>query len=396
MLPNTTKPHKYFTELAKTHGPLMSLKLGSITAFVVSNTTLAQQVLLKNHDVFSTLYDLDAIQAHDHEKFSIGPLPASSPKWKVLRKIYNTRLLSDKMLEQMQNHRYRELEKLLCYVKECSQANIFVDVGQTVYDVSFNMLFDEIVDMRLKSRKDQVQRLGLYNDLLDVIFDVMEEQRDNISQDQLHHLLLDLLGAGKDTTSKTMEWAMAELLRNPIILRKLQEEIDGVMGKDNSTTILESHISKLPYLQAIVKETLRLHPSAPLLLPRKVEKDVEIDGFQLSKGAMLIINAWAIGRDPKTWFDPDSFIPDRFLGSEVSMQSQFNKLFTFGGGKKICPGISLATNMISLVLGNLIKSYDWKLDDVGELKQVLDMDDYYGITIKKAKSLRAIPIKRSS
>ncbi|XP_056689022.1 geraniol 8-hydroxylase-like [Spinacia oleracea] len=457
MLPNITKPHKYFAELAKTHGPIMSLQLGSTTAIVVSTSTLAKQVFLKNHDAFSSLYDLDAVRAHDHEKFSIGPLSASSPMWKVLRKIYNTRLLSDKMLETMQTHRYRKLEELLCYMKECSQTNTIVDVGQAVYDASFDMisstifsmdsscdvritkikdlmdciikeigrpnivdcypllkmmdpqrirhrltaycvklfkLFDEIVGMRLKSRKDQVHSLGLYNDLLDVILDVMEDQSDEINRDHLHHLLLDLFGAGMDTTSKTMEWAMAELLRNPVFLRKLQEELDSVIGKGN--TIMESQISKLPYLQAIVKETLRLHPSAPLLLPRKVEKDVEIDGFQLPKGAMLIVNAWAIGRDPNNWDDPDSFIPERFMGSELDVKSQFNQLFTFGAGKKICPGIPLAMRMISLVLGNLISSFNWKLEDVGELQQVLDMDDFYGITIKKAKSLRALPIKRSS
>ncbi|XP_021845064.2 geraniol 8-hydroxylase [Spinacia oleracea] len=455
LFPHITKPHKYFAELAKTHGPIMSLQLGSTTAIVVSNSMLAKQVLLKNHDVFSSLYDLDAVRAHDHEKFSIGPLSASSPMWKVLRKIYNTKLLSDKMLETMQEHRYRKLEELLYYMKKCSQTNTIVDVGQAVYDASFDMisstifsmdsgsdvrireikdlmdciikeigrpnivdcypllkmidpqrirhrltaycvklfkLFDEIVGMRLKSRKDQVHSLGLYNDLLDVILDVMEEQSDEINRDHLHHLPLDLIGAGMDTTSKTMEWAMAELLRNPVFLRKLQEELDSVIEKGN--IILESQISELPYLQAIVKETLRLHPSAPLLLPRKVEKDVEIDGFQLPKGAMLIVNAWAIGRDPNNWDDQDSFIPDRFMGSELDVKSQFTQLFTFGAGKKICPGMPLAIRMISLVLGNLVCLFDWKVEELG-MEKVLDMDDHYGITIKKTTSLRVLPIHRS-
>ncbi|XP_010676963.3 geraniol 8-hydroxylase-like [Beta vulgaris subsp. vulgaris] len=457
LLPYTTKPHKYFAELAKTHGPIMSLQLGSITAIIVSNSVLAKQILLKNHKISSTLYDLDAVQAHDHEKFSIGPLSASSPMWKILRKIYNTRLLSDKMMEAMQTHRYRKLEDLLCYMKISSEANICVDVGQVVYDASFNMicstifsmdlssdiriieiknlmdciiqeigrpnivdcypflkmidpqrikhrltiycvklfkLFDEIVGLRLKSKEGEANYSGLYNDLLDVILDVMEEQKDEINGDHLHHLLLDLLGAGMDTTSKTIEWAMAELLRNPSVLLKLQEELEGVMGKGKNTVVQESNISQLPYLQAVVKETLRLHPAAPLLLPRKVEQDIDIDGFLLPKDAMLIINAWAIGRDPNTWTSPDLFSPERFLGSELEVKTQFSQLFTFGAGKKICPGMPLAMCMISLVLGNLIHKFDWKLEDCGELQQVLDMDDHYGITIKKAKSLRAFPIQR--
>src|SRR5687768_1815352 len=126
-----------------------------------------------------------------------------------------------------------------------------------------------------------------------------------------------------DTTSKTMEWTMAELLQNPIILCKLQEELDKVMGKFNTKIILDSHFSELPYLQAIVKEALRLHPTAPLLLPRRVVKDVEIDGYQLPKGAMLMVNAWSIGRDPQIWSNPNSFIPERFLGSENDVTSQF-------------------------------------------------------------------------
>lgn len=196
-----------------------------------------------------------------------------------------------------------------------------------------------------------------------------------------------------DTTSKTMEWAMAELLRNPMVLRKLQEELDRVIGKGN--TILESHISELPYLQAIVKETLRIHPTAPLLLPRIVEKNIEIDGFEFPKGAMLIVNAWAIGRDPHTWVNPDSFSPERFLGSELEVKSQFNQLYTFGAGKKSCPGMPLAIRMVSLVLGNLICWFDWKLEEFEDLQKVFEIDDHFGITLKKAISLRAIPITRA-
>uniref|UniRef100_A0A803LW82 Cytochrome P450 n=2 Tax=Chenopodium quinoa TaxID=63459 RepID=A0A803LW82_CHEQI len=457
MLPYTTKPHKYFSELAKTHGPILSLKLGSITTIVISGSMLAKKVLLKNHDIFSTLYSLDAFRAHDHDKYSIGTSSASSPLWKVLRKIFNTRLLSNKVIESMQTHRYRKLEDLLCYVKRCSQANILVDVGQAVNDTSFDMisstvfsndlrsderikevkdlmdciikeierpnivdcypflkmidpqrirnrltsycvklfkLFDEIIDMRLKSRKDQVHGSELYNDLLDVKLDVMEEQSDEINRDYLNHMLLDYLGPSMDSTSKTLEWAMAKLLQNPIFLHKLQKELDRVLEKFNTKLILDSHISELPYLQAVIKETLRLHPTNPLLIPRKVVKDVEIDDFHLPQGAMLIVNVWSIGRDPQTWSNPDLFIPERFLGLENDVTSQFNQLFTFGAGKKICPGMHLAIHMISLMLGNLISSFDWKLEDIKDLQQVLDLDDIYGINIQKAKSLRAFPIMR--
>ena len=178
---------------------------------------------------------------------------------------------------------------------------------------------------------------------------------------------------------------MAELLRSPDALSKARLELEQTIGKGK--TIEESDITRLPYLQAVVKETLRLHPAVPLLLPRKALADVEIAGFIVPKGAQVFVNAWAIGRDELTWENPLSFMPERFLGSNLDVKGRNFELIPFGSGRRICPGLPLAIRMLHLMLGSLINSFDWKLED-----ENMDMEEKFGITLQKAQPLRVIPV----
>ncbi|KAM5570110.1 hypothetical protein ABKV19_017229 [Rosa sericea] len=200
-----------------------------------------------------------------------------------------------------------------------------------------------------------------------------------------------LFTAGTDTTSVTLEWAMAELLHNPESLSKAQDELDSVFGKGK--LIEESDITQLPYLQAIIKETFRLHPTVPLLLPRKAESDVEIEGYIVPKNAQVLVNAWAIGRDPGIWDNPNSFMPERFLGLEnqIDVMGRNFDLIPFGGGRRICPGLPLAMKMLHLMLGSLINCFNWKLED-GVVSETMNMEDKFGLTLQMAQSLRAVPI----
>ncbi|KAL9414340.1 hypothetical protein AB3S75_042751 [Citrus x aurantiifolia] len=182
-----------------------------------------------------------------------------------------------------------------------------------------------------------------------------------------------------------MEWAMAELLHNPEALLKAKLELEQTVCKCN--LIEESDITRLPYLQAVVKETLRLHPTAPLLLPHKATKDVEIVGFTVPKGAQVFVNVWAIGRDESTWDNPHTFIPERFLGSNADFKGQNFELIPFRAGRRICPGLPLAIRMLHLMLGSLINSFDWKLDNHN-----MDMEDKFGLTVQKAQPLHAVPV----
>lgn len=195
---------------------------------------------------------------------------------------------------------------------------------------------------------------------------------------------------GTETSSNTVEFIMAELLNKPHIACKAQEELDTVVGKDN--TVEEWHISKLPYLQAIVKESLRLHPPAPLLVPRCPSEDSTIGGFRIPRGSRVYINIWAIHRDPTLWENPTDFYPERFVNREMDYNGTDFSYLPFGSGKRMCAGMAMAERMVMYLLATLLHSFDWELPEGEEL----DLSEKFGIVMKKKVPLIAIPTTRLS
>ncbi|GLT78311.1 hypothetical protein SLA2020_498510 [Shorea laevis] len=153
---------------------------------------------------------------------------------------------------------------------------------------------------------------------------------------------------------------MAELLCNPKVLLTARAELEETIRRGKQ--VEESDIVRLLYLEAVIKETFRMHPPAPLLLPRRAGADAEICGFTVPEGAQVLVNAWAIGRDPSIWEMPHCFMPDRFFGSEIDVKGRDFELIPFGGGRSICPGLPLVLRMLHLMLGSLINCFDWKLE----------------------------------
>ena len=131
----------------------------------------------------------------------------------------------------------------------------------------------------------------------------------------LNKSMQDMFSGGTETTAATMEWAMAELIRNPRVMKKAQAEIRQLLkGKK---TFREADIQELSYLKLVIKESLRLHPPVPLLVPRECREQCVIDGYEIPLKTRVIINAWAIGRDPNYWEDAESFVPERFVDNPV-------------------------------------------------------------------------------
>jgi cytochrome P450 len=195
---------------------------------------------------------------------------------------------------------------------------------------------------------------------------------------------------GSDTSPNAIEFAFAEVMNKPEVMRKAQDELDRVVGKDN--IVEESHIHKLPYLHAIMKESLRLHPVLPLLIPHCPSETCTIGGFSVPKGARVFINVWAVHRDPSIWENPLEFKPERFLNSKFDYSgSDFNYL-PFGSGRRICAGIAMAERMFLYFLATLLHSFDWKLP---EGKQ-MDLTEKFGIVLKLKNPLVAIPTPRLS
>ncbi|WMV48493.1 hypothetical protein MTR67_041878 [Solanum verrucosum] len=394
------KPHVSLANLAKNYGPIMSLKMGQITTIVISSSSMAKQVL-KNHDLaFSTRFVPDALQAHNYCKFSAVWLPVC-PQWRMLRKIMNTKLLSTNRLDANQHLRSQKAKELIDYCEKCSQQGEAVDVGQIVFKTNLNLmpntLFSkDLVHLYSDSKLDLTDAILSIVDVAGKInlvdyFPILEKidpQRMSIFERITKFNLQDLFIGGIDTITSTLEWAMAEILRQPEIMKKVQAELAQVVGKGKP--IEEADVSRLPYLQFIIKETLRLHPPAPFLIPRRVDQDIELCDYIIPKGALVLVNAWAIGRDSSFWEDALVFKPGRFRSLELDMRGKDFELIPFGAGRRTCPGFPLALRLMPAILGSMLNSFNWKLEACIEPKD-LDMEEKFGVILGRAHPLRAIP-----
>jgi cytochrome P450 len=180
---------------------------------------------------------------------------------------------------------------------------------------------------------------------------------------------------------------MAELMRNPQAMKQLREELAGQTPED---LITESSLAKFPYLHFCVKETLRLHPPAPFLIPHRATEDCQVLDYTIPKDTQVLVNVWAIARDPASWEDPLCFKPERFLNSDLDYKGNHFEFLPFGSGRRICAGLPMAVKKVQLALANLIHGFDWSLPN-NMLPDELDMDEKYGITLMKEQPLKLIP-----
>ncbi|KAL6657924.1 hypothetical protein ACP70R_005704 [Stipagrostis hirtigluma subsp. patula] len=207
-----------------------------------------------------------------------------------------------------------------------------------------------------------------------------------ITRDGIKAFVLDSIAAGTDTSAVTVEWALSELLRNPTALAMATEELDRVVGRDRLAT--EADASSLPFIQAVVKETMRLHPAAPLLSPRMCREDASVGGYDIPAGTCVAVNAWAIGRDPAEWDSPGEFRPERFIDSGVDVKGQDFKLLPFGSGRRMCPGIGLGLKLVHVTLANLLHAFAWRLPD-GVAAAGLNMEEELRFTMPRKVPLEA-------
>lgn len=200
-------------------------------------------------------------------------------------------------------------------------------------------------------------------------------------------LLWDMITAGMDTTAISVEWAMAELVRNPRVQQKAQEELDQVIGMERVVT--EVDFMKLPYLQCVVKESLRLHPPTPLMLPHKATEDVKVGGYDIPKGSVVHVNVWAIARDPAIWKDPLTFRPERFLEEDVDIKGHDYRLLPFGAGRRVCPGAQLGLNLVQIMLARLLHQFSWSPPQGASVDEI-DMSERPGVVTFMAKPLETL------
>ncbi|KAL3849387.1 hypothetical protein ACJIZ3_011269 [Penstemon smallii] len=442
------KPHITFAHLSKVYGPIMSLKFGSINLVIISSPEMAKKTLVKHDHILSVCRPVPlAAQAHYHDKISMAFLPVGN-RWRKLRKICKEQIFSTCRVKASQGLRRDKLCQLRDYLQKCCFSGRVVNIEEVAFITALNLMsntlfsmdfakfdcsggqelkrivqdvvvtlsapniadffsvlevidpqgikrkadvcvgkllgmFEEIIDERLKKRDDSNSSHKF--DLLETLLDLSQGNEYDLSYSEIKHLLLDLFLGGTDTTSNTVDWTMTELLLNPSKMSNLKNELNLVVGKGKK--VEESDISKLPYLQAVIKEVFRYHPPAPFLIPHKADADIEIDGgYMIPKNTQVIVNVWAIGRDSRIWSNPYSFEPERFLDSKIDVKGQDFELIPFGSGRRICPGMPLAHQMIHLMVATLVHNFDWEPKE-------LNTNDKFGLSLRRVLPLKAIPIK---
>ncbi|KAK2979682.1 hypothetical protein RJ640_027262 [Escallonia rubra] len=441
--------HTYFASLAHSYGPILTLWLGKKVGIVVTSPAMARAVL-KDHD--TTFANRDVPVAGKEAAYGGSDIVWTpyGPEWRMLRKVCVREMLSNTSLDSVYALRRREIRQTIGYFY--SQAGSPVNVGEQMFLAVLNVITSMLWGGTVKGEEraslgaefrqvvaQMTELLGMPNvsdfypglarfDLqgirekmkglaqrFDKIFETMIDQRLKmggqgskdflqfllqlknegdakmpLTMTHLKALLMDMVVGGTDTTSNSIEFAMAEMMKKPGVMKKAQQELDTVVGKDNM--VEESDTHRLPYLNAVMKEALRLHPALPLLVPHCPSETCTIGSYTIPKGARVFVNVWEIHRDPSIWENPLEFRPERFLDAKWDYSGNDFNYFPFGSGRRICAGTAMAERMFLFSLASLLHSFDWKLPEGEEL----DLTEKFGIVLKKKKPLVAIPTPRLS
>lgn len=442
------KPHVTLSNFAQSYGPLISLKLGTQVLIVGSSPAVAMEIL-KTHDrILSArlVPHVSPVKSPELNHLSLGWAVECNDNWKFLRTICRTELFSGKAIESQACLRERKVMEMVEFLSRMEGK--VVKIGEVVFATVFNMLSNVLMSRdftRLGEESEEGKMKGLLRTIFEVVSTpnladfypifgaldlqglnkkskelfmricalwepIIEERRERktskisrqedfldalldnaFTNDQINHLTAELISAGTDTSTSTIEWAMAELIKNPESMNKVREELAREINHDFAK---ESHLPQLPYLQACVKETLRLHPPAPILIPHRALESCTVMNYAIPKNAQVVVNVWAIGRDPTIWLEPLKFNPERFLNSALDFKGSDYEFVPFGAGRRICPGLSMAAKQVPLVLASLIHFFDWSLP-LGISPNELDMTEKFALTLQREQPLLVIPkVKR--
>ncbi|KAJ3691642.1 hypothetical protein LUZ61_020806 [Rhynchospora tenuis] len=442
-----SQPHHALSNLARSHGPVMLLRVGEIDVVVVSSCEAAQQVMQIQDANFGTHPKLSFSDALYYGSTDI--LYSEGVYWRQLRRICNTYLFSTgrvssfasirreevlsmlrafckesfdrtpvnmrtKLAEMVNNvicrsafrARCKRQKRLLEIVKEITELSSrfsFSDVFPTLswLDVKrrrrvetihreLEMILDDTIKEHLKVPKEQNGIDGEIEDLADALIKAKEQGDLDVplTLDNIKAVMLDVFVAGTDTPLTTLEWAMSELMRHPEVMAKAQTEVRQAMRE--KTHIDENTLFELSYLKLIIKEILRLHPPVPLL-PRLCKETCKLLGYTIPSGTRVIINAWALGRDPRYWQDANEFKPERFERVGVDFRGQNFEFVPFGAGRRMCPGLLFSTVLMEMALAHMLLHFDWELPDgIGE--HDLSLTDGFGAFVAKKIPLCLVPI----
>ncbi|KAK7334442.1 hypothetical protein VNO80_26199 [Phaseolus coccineus] len=438
-------PFRSFSALSQKHGSLMWLQLGQTQTLVVSSADLVREIM-QTHDIaFSNRPKITAAKYILYGCNDIG-FSSYGESWKLKRKICSLELLSPKRVQSFCLIREEEVAELVKKIGEASLRDASsVNLSELLLEVADNIVckcalgqkyansrvkelarrlmiqlavttvgdhfpllswvdfltgkvqefkaifvaFDALLDELIVEHK-KVQRedddCSTDKDFVDILIRHQKNAMPDseLTDNDIKTILLDMFSAGSDTTASTLEWAMTELMRNPMKLKKAQEEVRKIVG--HKPEVEENDVNQMDYIKCVVKETLRLHPAAPLLAPRETASSVKLRGYDIPAKTLVYVNAWWIQRDPEVWERPEEFIPERYGDNHVPLKGQF---IPFGFGRRACPGVTFGLASVEYILANLLYWFNWKLP---ASVQDIDMSETYGLITSRKVPIHLKPI----
>ncbi|XP_047966771.1 cytochrome P450 71AU50-like [Salvia hispanica] len=445
-------PHHDLHRIAKDHGPIMYMRFGFVPNIIVSSPEAAE-LFLKTHDlVFASRppHQASKYLSWDQRNLAFG---AYGSYWRNMRKLCTLELLSNLKINSFRPMRREELGLFVESLTEASRLHAAVDLSAKVSSLAAGMscrlvfgkkyaekdidergfkgviqevmkliaapnlgdylpflgvldlqgltrrmkavakVFDDFFERVIEDHVRAGDRPEQAKDIVDTMMSIMQRGESEFQFDRrnIKAIMLDLLLASMDTSAASVEWMLSELMRNPTVMKKLQKELEQVVGLKRM--VEESDLDQLEYLDMVVKESFRLHPVAPLLIPHYSREDSKVNGYDITKDSRILINTYAIGRDPNVWTDPEMFIPERFTGSDIDVRGKHFQLLPFGAGRRGCPGIQLGLIQVRLIVSQLVHCFDWQLPNDMSPNE-LDMNEEFGLVVSRVNHLMAIPTFR--
>ncbi|XP_047964302.1 6,7,8-trihydroxycoumarin synthase-like [Salvia hispanica] len=444
----------YFWKLSKKYGPVMRMRIGHVSMLIISSPKLAQEVM-KTQDLSFCNRSKFLGQKRLSYNCTDMVFSPYNDDWREMRKISAVHLLSVKKNQSFRPVREMEVSRMVAKIQRLSESpeprpvdlsHVAMALGSSlICKIAFgkryeedgpefrrfekllndaqaalmefyvsdyfpalgwvdrvtgaidrldkvfyglDSFYQELIDEHLDPRREKVEN----EDILDVLIKLKEEKLSSIDLDwnRIKALLTDIFIAATDTSAASTVWTMTALIKVPKVMRKVQAEIRNLVG--NKGKVDEDDIPNLPYLKAVINETFRLYPPAPLLVPRQTIEKCTLEGYQIQPGTVVYVNAWALARDPEYWKDPDEFMPERFLNSNIDVKGKDFGLIPFGSGRRICPGMLMGLSNVELTVANLLYSFDWQLPE-GIRAEDIDTVARPGITMHKKNPLLLVAKK---
>ncbi|XP_071686728.1 cytochrome P450 81Q32-like [Rutidosis leptorrhynchoides] len=360
-----------------------------LTVELLSTTRLKSYMSIREHEVRSLIKSLYQDTSQDFTKVEMRSRTHGLSFNVLTTMIFNKRYFGTDVKNIKEANKFKSLIKDVCEISKATNPGDFITVLRWIdfqgykkkvlklqheYDCFSQNLIDEIRNERTSCSST---KKGKDKTFIDTLLSMQESNQKCYTDNMIKGNIMRLLQAGTDTSSMTIEWAMSLLLNHPNVLKKARTELDKNIGQER--LVQESDLPNLSYIQCIINETLRLFPTAPLLVPHEASEDCTIGGFDVAGGTMVLVNVWAIHRDPKLWDDPLSFRPERF----EKMGKEEYRFIPYGMGRRQCLGSGLANRVMGLVLASLIQCFDWERVD----KEFVDLSE--GLTMSKEVPLVA-------